>query len=171
MQEFKLPSYRIPIAVTVAALAVITLAPSTLAARPTREVIDIGTPEIEALIAEHQSDACGFEISVVADATIRVMVFTDKDGNFRREIDQAHLDWTLTNVRTGATSRLLSVGPDVYWTTRDGIAMHASVGIVLSESGLLIGRTLTNDTDGTLVRSAGRVAGDAEQVFCAPLRP
>ena len=157
--------------VAVAALATLALAAPTFAAQPSTEVIDIGTPEIEALISAFQSDACGFDISVDAVATITVRVFSSNDGTFRRELDQVHLDWTLTNVETGATNRIRSIGPDIYWTSHDGAPMHASVGIILSEDGQWIGRLLYDGVSGDLLRAAGRDAGDADAVFCDPIAP
>jgi hypothetical protein len=171
MTRFALPTRRIGAALALAASAAMSLAGPTLAAQPYTEVIDIGTPDIEAAIAAFQSDACGFAISVDADATITVRVFSNNDGTFRREIDQVHLDWTLTNVETGATVRILSVGPDIYWTSHDGAPLHASVGIILSESGQWIGRLLYDDVSGDLLRASGRSAGDADAVFCDPIAP
>jgi hypothetical protein len=162
---------RIRLSLAIGALLALTLAGPALAARPTREIIDVGTPEIEALISEHLSETCDFEISVDADATIAVMVFSNNDGSFRREIDGAQLKWTLTNAATGVSIGIHSVGPDIYWVTRDGVTMLASIGrAYLPHDGSgFIGRLLVNLDTGEVLASPSHMTGDIAQLVCAPL--
>src|SRR5215212_10239034 len=160
-------------AVVLSAMASLILAGTALAAAPTREIIDVGTPEIEALISANLSDVCGFEISVDADATIRVMIFSNNDGTFRREIDPSQIKWTLTNVATGVSIDTHNVGPDIYWVNRDGVTMHAIIGrSYLSHDGIgFIGRLLLDADTGEVLAFAGHLTGDLQQLVCAPLAP
>ena len=153
--------------VAIAALAAFTVAAPAAAARPTREIVDVGTPEIEALIAQNLSDVCGFEIAVDADARITIMVF--RDG--AREIDTSQIKWTLTNVATGASIRVHNVGPDIFWVNRDGATMHAIMGRseVVHDGVGLIGRVVINETSGEVLQVSGRVTGDIAQMVCEPL--
>jgi hypothetical protein len=157
-----------PTAIVFAAIAALTLASPAVAARPTREVIDIGTPELEALISADLTALCGFEIAVIADQTVTVMVFSRNDGTFHREIDQWQLHWTVTNVETGASIAVHSVGPEMLWMNRDGVPMHAFVGLALIG---YTGRELSNADTGELLRASGHFVGDIEQVFCDALLP
>lgn len=153
------------------AMAALTLAGPALAARPTREIIDVGTPEIEALISAHLSDSCSFEISVDADARIALMVFSTNDGSFRREIDTAQIKWTLTNPATGVAIRVHNVGPDIFSVNRDGVTMHAIIGrsYVVHEGIGFIGRVLVNEDTGEVLAFGGHVTGDIQQLVCDPL--
>jgi hypothetical protein len=150
---------------------VFTLAAPALAAPPTREIIDVGTPEIEALIAANLSDVCRFEISVDADARITAMVFSNNDGTFRREIDASQIKWTLTNVATGVAIRVHNVGPDIFWVNRDGVTMHAIIGrsYVVHDGIGFIGRVVISEDTGTVQAFAGHLTGDMQQLVCAPL--
>lgn len=173
MNRFKVRFGRTGTAVVLAAMAALMLAGPALAARPTREIIDIGTPEIEALISANLSDWCGFEISVDADATIAVMVFSNNDGTFRREIDVGQVKWTLTNVATGVSIDTHNVGPDIYWVNRDGVTMHAIIGrsYVVHDGIGFIGRVLLNEDTGEVLAFGGHFTGDIQQVVCDPLAP
>ena len=150
----------------VALLIMAAAACPAMAARPTREVIDIGTPELEALISADLTQLCGFEIAVSADQTVTVMVFADNEGTFRREIDQWQLRWTVTNVETGASIDVHSVGPELFWVNRDGVTMHAFVGLALLG---YTGRELSNLDTGEILQTSGHFVGDIEQVFCEAL--
>jgi hypothetical protein len=160
-------------AIALSALAALTLAGPALAARPTREIIDVGTPEIEAIISANMTGWCGFGISVDADATIAVKVFSNNDGTFRREIDKAQIKWTLKNVATGASIRVHNVGPDIYWVNREGVTMHAIMGrsYVVHEGIGFIGRVLINEDTGEVLARSGHFTGDIQQLVCAPLAP
>ena len=159
------------IAALIALAALAAIASPTLAARPTREVIDIGTPDIEVLISEHLSATCGFEILVDANATVAIMVFSNNDGTFRREIDAAEIKWTLTNVATGVSIDIHNVGPDISWVNRDGVTMFASIGrAYVAHDGIgFVGRSLINVDTGEVLAFGGRFTGDISQVVCAPL--
>ena len=164
---------RTSLSLAISAVLALTLAGPALAAPPTREIIDIGTPEIEALIAANLSEWCGFEISVDADATIAVMVFSNDDGTFRREIDVVQIKWTLTNVATDVSIKVLNVGPDIYWVDRDGVTMLASIGrsYVVHDGIGFIGRVLVNLDTGEILAFGGHFTGDIDQLVCANLAP
>ena len=144
-----------------------------LAARPTREVIDIGTPEIELLIGANLTEVCGFEISVDADATLAVMVFSNNDGTFRREIDPGQVKWTLTNLATGVSIDVHNVGPDIYWVNRDGESMLASIGrlyVVHDRKSALSGAPWSTRTPARSWRSEA-VSPATSVSWSAPLSP
>ena len=164
---------RIRTAVVVSAMATLALAAPALAAGPTREIIDVGTPEIEGLISEHLSATCGFEISVDAEATIAMMVFSNNDGTFRREIDTTQLKWTLTNVETGVSLRIHGSGPDIIWVNRDGVTMLATIGraYLAHEGSGFIGRLLINVDTGEVLSFPRHLTGDIAQLVCVPLAP
>jgi hypothetical protein len=167
----RLRNRRMGAGIVLAVMATLTLAGPAFAARPTREIIDVGTPEIEVLISAHMSDVCGFEVSVDADAKIAVMVFSNNDGTFRREIDTAQIKWTLTNVSTGVSINVHNVGPDIIWVNRDGVTMLASIGraYVAHEGSGFIGRILVNLDTGEVVAFPRHLTGDIQQLVCAPL--
>ena len=163
---------RSPLAIfALSAMAALTLVGPALAARPAREIIDVGTPEIEAIISANMTGWCGFGISVDADATIAITVFSNKDGTFRREIDHSQIKWTLTNVATGVSIRVHNVGPDIYWVNRDGSLMHAIMGrsYVVHDGVGFIGRVLINEDTGEVVAFSGHQTGDIQQLVCTPL--
>jgi hypothetical protein len=171
MNRFKVGVSPARSAIVLAAMAALTLAGPALAARPTREIIDAGTPEIEALISGDLSDLCGFEISVDADATVAVMVFSNNDGTFRREIDVSQMKWTLTSVASGVSIDVHNVGPDIFWVNRDGVTMHAIIGrsYVVHEGIGFIGRVLLNADTGEVLAFGGHLTGDIQQLVCTPL--
>jgi len=165
----KMPRTTMPLAI--GALLALTLAGPALAAGPTREIFDIGTPEIEVQIADHLSATCGFDISVDAEATVAVKVFSNNDGTFRREIDTTQLKWTLTNAATGVSLRIHGVGPDITWINHDGVTMFASMGrAYLAHDGSgFIGRLLINADTGEILSFPRHQTGDIEQLVCLPL--
>jgi hypothetical protein len=175
MNRFKVRVGRARCAVVLAAMAALTLAGPALAARPTREIIDIGTPEIEALISADLSAWCGFEIAVDADQTVTVMVFSRNDGTFHREIDHWQTKWTITNVGTGASITVHNVGPDIYWVNREGVKMLASTGRSYigqpPVGAYFVGRVLIDYDTGEILRTSGHFVGDIQQVICDPLAP
>jgi hypothetical protein len=154
-------------AVLAAALTAALTAP-VLGAKPTRQVIDIGTPEDEAAVGDFYSELCGFTINADLVSTVTVHVFTDRHGEFKREIDK-YLSWdTLINPATGESVTLRDIGPDIFWINRDGEVVLAQIGRSLTGSGY-IGRVATNLDTGEQLRVAGKSVGSLEDQVCDPL--
>jgi hypothetical protein len=151
-----------------AILLTAVLAAPALAAKPTREVIDIGTPADEAADAAFLTALCGFPITVTTDATVTVHVFTDRHGDFMREIDKYLIRETFTNPASGESVTLHDVGPDLFWFNRDGELLLALVGRSLTGSGY-IGRFVLNLDTGETVHVAGKSVGSLEGQVCDPL--
>jgi hypothetical protein len=154
--------------VFLAILLSILVAAPTLGAKPSREVIDIGTPADEAADAAFISELCGFPITVDTEATVTVHIFTSGQGEFTREIDKYIIRETFTNPATGESVTLHDVGPDIVWINRDGEVMLAQIGRSLTGSGY-IGRVVTNLDTGETVLVAGKNAGTLEEQICVPL--
>jgi hypothetical protein len=155
-------------AAILALLLTAALAAPASAAKPTREVIDIGTPADEAADAAFIGAICGYPITVSTEATVTVHVFTDRNGDFKLEIDKYSIRETFTNPTTGESVTLHDVGPDIIWVNRDGDVMLAQVGRSLTGSGF-IGRVVTNLDTGVIVHVAGTFVGTLEDQICVPL--
>jgi hypothetical protein len=141
-----------------------------LAAKPTFEVIDIGTPEVEAADGAFLSALCGFEVTASADAWVIVHTFTDRNGDFAREIDNYQIVETFTNADSGAAVTLHDVGPDIATINRDGELILAQIGRSLTGSGY-IGRVVVNLDTNEVLSAAGRNMGTLEELICEPLAP
>lgn len=157
------------VAVVAAALALSIALPSVaLAAKPYREVIDLGTPDAEREASEFVTEACGFSVEASFDSRMIMHVFFDQQGAFKREIDN-YLSWlTFTNPATGTSVTLHDVGPDLVWFSKDGSLLIASIGRSLGGSGY-IGRLVFNLDTGEVVFVAGRFVGSGYDQVCVPL--
>lgn len=150
------------------AIAILLVASSIsplLAAKPDRFTIDLDDPDAEAFYAELLSEACGAEIAVDFEGSVRVLVFTDRHGNWKREINKYWIRDTFTNVETGASVLLKDVGPDLFWLSRDGHLTLAITGRSLTGSGV-IGRVVIDLDTGEVVHSAGKDVGSIADQVC-----
>ena len=155
---------RVVLSAAVIGLALALAAPAT-AATPTRQTIDLDDPEAEAFWSEALTDACGFAVAVDFEGSVRVTVFADKAGEFKREIDKWFIRDTFTNVATGASILLKDVGPDHYWISRDGHLMLAITGRSLTGSGI-IGRVVIDLDTGETVHISGKPVGTIFDQVC-----
>lgn len=151
-----------------AALISLALATPAMAAKPHREVISLDDPEAEAFYGALLSDACGVPVEADFEGTVTVHVFSDRHGNFKREIDKYWIRDRFTNTDTGATVLLRDVGPDIYWIGRDGATYIALTGRSLTGSGV-IGRTVFNVDTGELISESGKVVGSIVDQVCPHL--
>jgi hypothetical protein len=148
-------------------MLIASLASPTAAAKPTREVIDIGTPADEAEVGAIFTELCGFPLTASIESRVTVFVFTDRHGEFKRELDiYASMD-TLLNAAGGSVT-LHDIGPDVFWLSRDGELLYAAVGRSLTGSGY-IGRVVVNLDTGEELLVAGKNVGSLEDQVCEPL--
>jgi hypothetical protein len=150
------------------ALMSLALAAPALAAKPTREVINLATPEGLAADSEFVTTLCGFDVVASGTGRVIVHVFTDNSGAFRREIDGYLIDETFTNVETGASVTLHDVGPDLVWVGRDGSLYLAITGRSLTGSGN-IGRVLVNLDSGETLSISGKDLGSLDVLICEAL--
>jgi hypothetical protein len=155
------------IAFVIVPMLIAALASPTVAAKPTREVIDIGTPADEAEVGAILTELCGFPITASIESRVTVLVFTDRHGQFKREIDiYASMDTFLNGA--GGSVTLHDVGPDIFWLSRDGALLYAAVGRSLTGSGY-IGRVVVNLDTGEELLVAGKNVGSLEDQVCEPL--
>lgn len=157
----------LPAVLTSLLLGAVFVAPA-LAAKPFMETTDLDDPALEAGLSAMLSDACGTDMSVDASGSVRVKVFADRNGDFRREIDKWFIRMAITNVETAESVLIRDVGPDIVWINRDGDVMAAIVGRSLTGSGV-IGRVLINLTTGEVERESGRNVGDWVANTCEAL--
>jgi hypothetical protein len=160
---------RVGLSLVVAVVATLIATP-VFAAKPFREVISLDDPAAEAFWSAALSAACGAPIVAQFEGTVTVHVFTDRDGDFKREIDKFWARDTFTNTETGASVLLKDVGPDIVFVGRDGDLYVAITGRSLTGSGV-IGRTLVNLDTGEVVRESGRVVGGIADQVCPVIAP
>ena len=154
----------------VAGALVALVATPALAAKPSREVFSLDDPLAEAFWSAELSAACDAPIVADFEGTVTVHQFTDRNGDFKREIDKFWARDTFTNTETGATIVLRDVGPDIYFVGRDGAVYVAIIGRSLTGSGV-IGRTLVNLDTGEVVRESGLVVGSLADQVCPLIAP
>jgi hypothetical protein len=155
------------IALAMIPMLIATLASPAAAAKPSREVIDIGTPADEAVVGAIFTELCGFPVTASIESRVTVLVFTGRDGEFRRELDiYASMDILLNG--SGGSVTLHDLGPDVFWLSRDGALLYAAVGRSLTGSGY-IGRVVVNLDTGEELLVAGKIVGTLEEQVCEPL--
>lgn len=159
---------RIFLSLVAAALLSVVLAAPTLGAKPTREVISLDDPDAEAEFSTFISEACGIPIAVDFEGTVTVHVFTNRHGEFTREIDKYWIRDTFTNTATGATILLRDVGPDIIGFNRDGELILAIVGRSITGSGV-IGRTVISLDTGEVLHQSGRDVGSFVDQVCDAL--
>ena len=148
-----------------AGLLSLALATPAFAAKPSKEVFSLDDPAAEAFYSALLSGACGVPVKADFEGTVTVHVFTDRHGDFKREIDKYWIRDTFTNTETGATVLLRDVGPDIIWVGRDGNTYIALTGRSLTGSGV-IGRTVFNFDTGELLSQAGKEVGSIIDQVC-----
>ena len=157
------------IGVAVAALMALAATPS-LAGKPSREVISLDDPQAEAFWSAELTAACGAPIVADFEGTVTSHGFTDRNGDFKRQIDKYWIRDTFTNTETGASVLLRDVGPDIVFFGNDGALYVAITGRSLTGSGV-IGRTLLNLDTGEVIRESGRVVGSIADQVCPIIAP
>ena len=153
----------------VVVLALGLLAGSASAAKPTRIVVDLDDPVLEADLEATLGEACGADIAADARGHIIVLLFAGRKGETRPEIDVFHTQVTFTNLDTGSTYRLIDVGPDIY--SFDAATGHLTVAVTgrsLTGSGV-IGRVVFDLDTGEVISFAGNPQGDWVENACAAL--
>lgn len=136
-----------------------------LAAEPDRFIVDLDDAAAEAFYSEFLSEACGAEIVADFEGSVTVHVFTDRHGNFKREINKYWIRDEFTNVETGASVLLKDVGPDLFWLSREGHLILALIGRSLTGSGV-IGRVVIDLDTGEVVHVAGKDVGSVADQVC-----
>jgi hypothetical protein len=155
---------RFPILVA-CGLLMLVLATPALAAKPSKDVTSLDDAEAEAFYSALLTEACGVPVLADFEGTVTTHVFTDREGNFKRQIDKYWIRDTFTNTDTGATVLLRDVGPDIWWTGPDGHLYIALTGRSLTGSGV-IGRTVFNADTGELISESGNVVGSIADQVC-----
>jgi hypothetical protein len=154
---------------TAAAVMAVSLlvAAAAFAAQPTREVVSLDDPATEADLSAFLTAQCGTEIAVDLSGHVIILVFTDKNGDFVRELDVFEIQGTFTNPETGETTTIVDAGPDIV-TLKDDSLFVAITGRSLTGSGV-IGRVVVNLETGEMVFVAGKRVGDFVANLCAEL--
>jgi hypothetical protein len=147
-------------------VALVTATP-VLAAKPTKEVIDIGSPAFEAMVEADLLALCGFAIEL--DGAGHIVVHEFQGHRRLVEIDNYRMFETFS-----ANGKSVVVhpdaGPDILWIGEDGHLYIALVGRYVTGSGV-IGRTVFDLDTGELVSSHGRDVGDFIDRLCTELAP
>lgn len=156
---------RIPVIMVLVGVMLLAFAAPALAAKPQREVISMDDPVAEAQWSAMMTEACGAPIEADFEGTLTMHVFTDRDGNFKRQIDKYWIRDTFTNLDTGAAVLLKDVGPDIFFFGKDGALYVAITGRSLTGSGN-IGRTLINLDTGQIVSEGGKLLGSVANQIC-----
>ena len=151
----------------VALLAVLALAGPAAGAKPTREVVDLDDPVLEAEEEAFLAEVCGTEIDVDLEGRIIVLIFDKPVNKGVVELNIFEFEATFTNPETGATLTLHDVGPDVY-LVRDGELFIALTGRSTTGSGV-IGRVVIDLATGEAVFEAGKPVGDYVERVCEAL--
>jgi len=151
----------------VALTAVLMFAAPAVAGKPSRDVIDLDDPVLEAEEAAFLTEACGTEIDVDFSGRIIVLVFDKPASAGVVELNVFHIDVTFTNPETGATLSIHDVGPDVNFI-RDGKLFVAITGRSITGSGV-IGRVVIDLETGEAVFEAGRPVGNYVENVCEAL--
>ncbi len=141
-------------------------APAALGAGPTREVISLADPALDAEEAAMLTEQCGVPVSASNAGHIIIQVFPDG----RRSvfgIDHYNIRATYTNLATGATVRLRDIGPD-RWYIRDGKAYLGVTGRSTTFSGV-IGLVVFDLETEEIVKSAGNEVGIFWDTICDAL--
>ncbi len=157
------------IALAAGALVALVATPAS-AAKPSREVVSLDDPIAEAFWSAELSAACGAPIVADFEGSVTIHVFTDRNGDFKREIDKYWIRDTFTNTATGASILLKDVGPDLIFIGKDGALYVAITGRSLTGSGV-IGRTPINLDTGEVVQQSGRVVGSLADQVCPIIAP
>ncbi|HEX5827648.1 MAG TPA: hypothetical protein VFY23_09020 [Candidatus Limnocylindrales bacterium] len=145
---------------------VLALAVPASAAGPTREVISLDDPALDAAESEWLSGLCGFEVSANNAGHIIIQVFPDGRRSML-ELDHYNIRATYTNVETGRSVRLRDIGPD-RWYVRDGKAYLGVTGRSTTFSGV-IGLVVFDLETEEVVKSAGNEVGIFWDSICEAL--
>ncbi|HUG49297.1 MAG TPA: hypothetical protein VMP67_12920 [Candidatus Limnocylindria bacterium] len=148
-------------------LCVLVAAPA-LAAKPFMETIDLDNPDDEAFYSELFTSACGAPIAADIWGSVRIKVFTDQEGNFKRQINKWFIRIRLTNTETGTSILIKDVGPDILWLDKNGDLLVAITGRSVTGSGV-IGRVVVNLTTNEVVSESGKPLGDWVENGCGAL--
>ena len=160
---------RVVLSLLVAIIATLVASPA-LAAKPIREVFSLDDAAAEAFWSAELTTACGAPIVADFEGTVTIHVFMDRHGEFKREIDKYWARDTFTNTETGASVLLKDIGPDIFFSGRNGDLYVAVTGRSLTGSGV-IGRTLINLDAGEVIRESGRVVGSLADQVCPLIAP
>lgn len=151
----------------VALAALLLFAAPATAGKPSREVIDLDDPVLEAEEAASLTEACGTEIDADFSGRIIVLVFDKPVSEGVVELNVFHIDVTFTNPETGAALSIHDVGPDVSFV-RDDQVFVAITGRSITGSGV-IDRVVIDLETGEAVFEAGRPVGDYVETVCEAL--
>lgn len=159
---------RFTLGIGLAMIMTAVLVTPALGAKPSKMVISLDVAADEAAFTRLLTKECRVPIVADFEGTVTVHVFTDREGNFVREIDKYQIRDTFTNTETGEVVEIHDVGPDIFFFNKQGEFMLALTGRAVTGSGV-IGRTLVNLDTGEVIRMSGKVLGDAIANICAAL--
>jgi hypothetical protein len=157
----------------VAACLALLAASPVAAGAPTierQDINDVGVP------LDELSEACGFDVWVDVTGHITDHVFTDSEGNERREITNYNL--LVTYHSDNGSVFAVNVGPDRIWFNADGSLTLQITGNVESLHGKGNGgayqdvgftELIINGDDVTFVRAPGQHDDNHDEVLCGLL--
>ena len=156
-------------AVTSMALLVVLFGAPASAAPPERAVVPVDA-ELESLLEDLLTAACGVPVTVEGTGKVISKVFTDRQGQIRRAQDNYSQRFLITNTVTGATYTIRDTGPDrVLFRNGEPVTLQ-QIGRSTTGSGT-IGRTVFDISDGQMeeLSRSGRSFGDFVANTCAAI--
>jgi hypothetical protein len=150
-------------------IVMLVLALPAAAGKPTKLVVDLGTPANEANLAAFLSAACGAPIAVEADGKVTIIVLDRPQAQGVLEINAYEFHALVTNLATGATTTIVDAGPDLFRIDpKTGHLLLAITGRSTTGSGV-IGRFVIDLDTGEVVSVSGNDLGDPAQAICAEI--
>ena len=151
------------LALIVAAVALLGVAPAAMAAGPSHSVDTFNDPQVDIDESVWASDLCGFAIDAQVAGHRSATEFA-VSGRSVVALYHYAIRITYTNVETGTTIRLRDVGPDRVFT-KDGRDYLAVTGRSTTGTGN-IGIVIFDLETGEVVHQAGNDTGFFHDTFC-----
>jgi hypothetical protein len=154
------------LAILASVLVLLGAAPAAIGGGPTREVISMADPALDAEESASLTEECGFPVRARNAGHIIIQVFPAGSRKMQ-QLDHYNIRATYTNLETGAYVLLRDIGPD-RWYVRDGKAYVAVTGRATTSTGV-IGQVVIDLETGETVKSVGNDVGVFWDRLCAAL--
>jgi hypothetical protein len=154
------------LAILASLLVLLGAAPAALGAGPTREVVSLADPELDAAESAMLTAQCGVPVSASNAGHIIYQSFPSGRRSVMG-IDHYAIRATYTNLLTGATVRLRDIGPD-RWYSRGDTLYLAVTGRATTSTGV-IGQTVFNLALDDPIKTVGNNVGVFWDSICEAL--
>ena len=150
-----------------ASLAVLLgAAPAVLGGGPTREVVSLADPALDAAESADLTARCGVPVSASNAGHIIYQSFPEGRRSVM-ELDHYNIRATYTNLDTGASVRLRDIGPDRFYSRGDTLYV-AVTGRATTSTGV-IGQTVFNLALEDPIKTVGNDVGLFWDQICEAL--